>query len=316
MTTTIDAPVNINQNPSKYTNCSERCSFSFNYANSSTIIKNKGTYLKFKYEQGSDMNVKYNNVNLGVQDVRLYIPSLNNYNGEETMGELIVHHVDLEGKGLNILVCVPISTSFAKSKANHYMNSIIDHIPSVNDQSTINHVFSLNDFIKHVPFYTLKTSLPYSPYNGEYTMIVMDKKKGGIVLSDANIKKLKKVMNIEASRTTPTNPNNDLVFYNKTGATNPDTTDSSTDDIWIDCNPTGDSLISYDQLTDQPDIPFTEKITKFFQEYRWILDVLISFSVLIVMYIIYRGLKKADVIAMGAIQSAEKDASAKSTSST
>ena len=70
--------------------CDLKCSYSFNYNNSSCIATNRGDYISLSYDKSSKPPVTYNTTNYDVQEVRIYIPSLHSYSGSKSDGELII----------------------------------------------------------------------------------------------------------------------------------------------------------------------------------------------------------------------------------
>ena len=90
------APIDISL--SKITGkCDYKCSFSFQYNNSSCIATNRGDYLSLSYDKSSSPPVLYNTAGYDVQEVRIYIPSLHSYNDSKTDGELIIVHTSNTG---------------------------------------------------------------------------------------------------------------------------------------------------------------------------------------------------------------------------
>ena len=92
-------------------NCNEKCSLSFKYQASNCTVTNKGNYLSIGYEH-NDSQVIYNNSNYKVEDVRLYSPSVNKFNGSRADAEMIVLHKNNRNEYL--AVCVPIKKSNVK----------------------------------------------------------------------------------------------------------------------------------------------------------------------------------------------------------
>ena len=77
------APIDISL--SKITGkCDYKCSYSFNYNNSSCVATNRREYLKLSYDKSSSPPVLYNSSGYDVEEIRLYIPSLHSYSGTKT----------------------------------------------------------------------------------------------------------------------------------------------------------------------------------------------------------------------------------------
>lgn len=301
----LNAPLNIPVDElGSFPTCNESCAYSFDYGSSTTSVKHTENYFTFKYEKSNSIKATYNNTQLQVHDVRLYSPSLTAYNGESTDFELLIHHIDTQGKGLNVLVSVPIRVqeSAPRSNALTYLNSIVNNLPTQEAQTddeftVINQQFSLNDFVPYQPYVFAKTRLPYPPNNGEYNSIYFLSANSPII-SKTVADKLKSILSSstnEPERTVPSVSSGEI-FYNNIGANHPDEA-TGDDDIWIDCQPTGDSLISEDELAREqgltpPDIPFQERVAKFFEEHEWLFWTLISFvGILFMMLLFYVGKK-------------------------
>ena len=85
------APIDISM--SKITGkCDLKCSYSFNYNNSSCVATNRGDYISILYDKSTAPPVLYNATGYDVQEIRLYAPSLHSYNDSKTDGELIIIH--------------------------------------------------------------------------------------------------------------------------------------------------------------------------------------------------------------------------------
>lgn len=310
---TIQAPIEIDQtDTSKYNACSTSCSYSYNYATSATVITNKDDYIKFDYDNTSDAKIMFNSIPMRVQEVRLYNGSLTKYTDADVKAELIIHHVDMNDSGTNLLVHIPItSTSESiQSNANDYMKSIISNIPTRNDQTNnLNYVLQLNDFVLERSFFVANTTLPYSPGGGEYTSIYFDAINHSIKLEDTLTNELEKALS--KSEPTTTTANTDDILYNSVGAHDLNKSNPNDDDIYIDCKPTGDALIPLDELQQEEgitpdDVPFSQKIIEFYNKYEWIVVTLLSFLGLILTIIFFRVVRKGFTTLEEAAEAAEQ----------
>lgn len=299
----LNAPLNIPVDElGSFPICNESCAYSFDYGSSTTDVKHTENYFTFKYEISNSIKATYNNIQLQVQEIRLYHRSLTAYNGESTDFELLIHHIDTQNLGMNVLVSVPIRVqeSAPRSKSLTYLESIVDHLPteaSTSSRTSINVPLSLNDFVPYQPYVVAETTFPYPPNNGECTCIYFLPSNSPII-SRTVADKLTTVLSSSTEQPERTVPSVDSgeMFYNNVGANHPDQA-TGDDDIWIDCQPTGDTLISEDELAREqgltpPDIPFRDRATKFFEEHEWIFWTLISFvGILFMMLLFYVGKK-------------------------
>jgi carbonic anhydrase len=251
-----NAPINIiNNEKSRSLTCSMKCNYVPNYANSPTSVKNNGNYLSFSYDNST---CKYNAKTFSVREIRLYHPSLHEYDGERANAELIIVH---SYASEFLLVCVPIIIGGATSSASLAFSKIMPKIKSlkINDPPTsiptIN--FNLTNFVPNVPFYSYKGTAPYAPEcNTEkqnYNYVVFTKSNGGFLnMNSKDFTTLTKTMSVTSY------PSNDApgavvksgteYFYNKNGPASSLTFNN--DDIYIDCSPTSES--KEEVLTDVP----------------------------------------------------------------
>jgi len=293
---TIQAPIEIDQtNPSQYNACSTSCSYSYNYATSKTVITKQDDYIKFDYDNTSDTKIMFNSIPMRVQEVRLYNGSLTKYTDADVKAELIIHHVDMNDSGTNLLVYVPITSTSEpiQSNANEYMKSVVSSIPLRDNQTTdLNRVLQLNDFILERSFFVANTTLPYSPGGGEYNSLYFDAINHSIKFEEGVINSIQEALNKSEPEGT-TKANTDDILYNSVGAHDLNKSNPNDDDIYIDCRPTGDSLIPLDELQQEEgitpdDVPFTKKVMEFFKKYEWIEYFLLSFLGIIFSYFFYR----------------------------
>lgn len=156
--------------------CKGECSYQYNYNNnSSAIITNNGTYLDIKVDGNN--NIKFNGFKVGVNDVRLYQPSLHLFNGKQADAELIISH---SGYNHTILSCIPIVVGDGKGKTNNFFSQIVPHISpkTTKDASTKDSInvsnWSLNDVVPVGTFYFYVGKYPYEPCNGKVSAIVFD----------------------------------------------------------------------------------------------------------------------------------------------
>jgi carbonic anhydrase len=301
------APVKVNLlNPYDFQEIEKKTGsqYEYNYATSSTIVEKQDTYLKFDFDS-KDAEIKFGEVEFEVQEVRLYRGSLTEYEGANVAAEMIIHHVEKNG-GKNLLVHIPIvfTKETVGSSSNDYLKNTLPHIqeqdPSSSDSNkiTINETLELNNFVKQRPFFLTSTTLPYPPFNGDNYTIFFSPNLNPILIDQS----VKTILNnlLGEPEVSHTALDDSLILYNKTGSINLSKSDGDTDDIYIDCSPTGDTLIPLDELQKQkglqPDLSFTERVQKFFQDNPVVREVLIfiaSIIGLIISYYIFKYFKSA-----------------------
>ena len=228
------APINITTNYKS--TCDRLCKFNYDYPQSSCSVLNNGSYLKIGYENSSTPSVIFNNVEMSVDVIRLYRPSLHQYNGNNADAELIIKHI---GNGSNVLVCVPISISASKTSSSDLLDTILSNTlskaPNQGESTQINiKNFTLNDFVPTASFYSYKGTLPYDPCSGSYNYVVFDK-RDGCQISTTGFSNLSKLISKQTSQIKTTE-----FFYNKTGSAEGLNTTDLGDGYYLECDAAGD----------------------------------------------------------------------------
>ena len=231
------APINISSKG--YTDdCSLKCLYKYDYPSiPSTTLTNEGNHLAISYDK---VSINYNNNDLLVHGVRIYRPSLHTFNGAHADGEMVITHM---GRGVSLLVCIPIVISSNKSEASQTLKFLVEQsasrTPNAGEKAVVAvKNFSLNTFIpRNKSFFSYQATLPYSPCNGTHQYVVFMPENSPVFISADTMALLKKII-IEHDSTIK--PEIDY-FYNKRGAIFVDPNTDGTDDIYIDCQPTGSS---------------------------------------------------------------------------
>tara|TARA_B100001559_G_C16484184_1_gene615197 strand:+ start:874 stop:1860 length:987 start_codon:yes stop_codon:yes gene_type:complete len=135
---------------SKAVPCKSRCNFYYNFNPCPCVLHNKGSYLAITSCKGSH-SLEYNKVDLNVQSVKLYFPSLNKYNDRNYEGEIIIH---LVGGGQNIQMCIPVRRSTNTTTMSYlWFNKFHSQTPTNNQKRTVNvSNFTLNNIIPRAGF--------------------------------------------------------------------------------------------------------------------------------------------------------------------
>lgn len=228
------APINITQNYKS--TCDRLCKFNYEYPQSNLSVLNQGSYLKIGYENSSTPSVIFNNVEMSVDEIRLYRPSLHQYNGNNADAELIIKHI---GNGSNVLVCIPISISASKTASSDLLDTILSNTlskaPNQGESTQINITnFTLNDFVPTASFYSYKGTLPYDPCSGSYNYVVFDKRDGAQI-STTGFSNLSKLISKQTSQI-----KTNQFFYNKTGSAEGLSTTDLGDGYYLECDAAGD----------------------------------------------------------------------------
>jgi hypothetical protein len=240
------SPININL--SDITGkCDYKCAYNFNYNNSSCLATNRGDYLSLSYDNSSSHPVVYNASNYDVKEIRLYTPSLHSYSGTKTDGELIIIHNPITG-AVPLLVCIPINSNNSSSISSLLFQTIVDTVansaPADGESTTValgNQQFNLNDFVPKKPFFSYSATEPYQPCSTNVNLIVYDSLTVSLDIMPDTLIKLQSIIQ-QNQYDIKTGPN---LFYNEKGPNI-----SSGGDIYIDCQPVGESEETVEIITD------------------------------------------------------------------
>ena len=230
-----NAPIDINFNPSG--TCDLKCEYKFNYSNTSIVAQNNGDYLLLKYQNSSVPPVLYNGEAYSVDEIRIYAPSLHTYSGSRADAEILISH---SSGSKNLIVSVPLRISAIKSKSSKFFDLLVENVvnlaskPSQNVMIN-NTLLSLNDFIPEKKYYSYNGTLPYLPCNGKYDYVVFNVNDEAFsTISSSALQKFKSVISV-SSITTKNNK-----FFASTKPAKMGTGPDEEDDIYIECNPTGE----------------------------------------------------------------------------
>ena len=231
--------------------CDSKCDYSFKYQTSSCSVTNNGTYISIAYDGGNDTPVKYNSHGYNVVEFRIYAPSAHTYMGTRAPAEIVIIHSPVSG-GNNLIVSIPVRNDEIgiTSKGSVLIDSIIKGTAtkalSNNETATLNLIkpFTLNDIVPRKTFYSYTG--PDTFYNCAQTVdyIVFTPLVSNISLSKQSINILYKI--ISPSGISAKQPSQSVqLFINENGPSNSNTDD----DIYIDCQPVGQSEDNKDIVT-------------------------------------------------------------------
>ena len=228
--------------------CDYKCAYNFNYNNSSCIATNRGDYLSLSYDNSSTHPVIYNASNYDVNEIRLYTPSLHSYSGSKTDGELIIIHNPITG-AVPLLTCIPIKSNNNSSVSSLLFKTIVDNVansaPADGETTTVslgNQQFNLNDLVPKKPFFAYSATEPYQPCSTNVNLLVYDSLTVSLDIMPDTLTKLQSIIQ-NNSYDIKTGPN---LFYNEKGPN----INSGGGDIYIDCQPVGESDETTEIITD------------------------------------------------------------------
>ena len=230
------APIDINRS-AVVGKCDLKCEFSFQYNDSSCIATNRGDYISLSYETSSPPPVTYNSSAYNVKEVRIYSPSLHSFNGTKSDGEMIIVHNTTSG-AIPLLVCVPIkisnSATIGSKNLSTIINTVATNAPAETEQTTVNiSRFNLNAFVPRKPFFSYSASEPYQPCSSNKNEYIVFSSENAIEVTEKVMTSLHHVIteNVYDIKTGPG------LFFNEKGPS----TAGGSDQIYIDCQPVGES---------------------------------------------------------------------------
>lgn len=230
------APINITDKPNG--SCNLKCKYTFKYKDTTTVLKNKKFYLSLTHERSYPAPVKYNDFDFNVDEIRMYSPSLHSYNGNKTDAELIIRHSSING-GL-LFVCIPVVKTEQTNNSTAFFEHIISNAnlyAKTDDESTvIKQPMNLNIFVPTTKYYSYNGTLPYPPCTGDHSFVVFSKndKNAFTMINTTSLIALKKII-LETNFPVKTGD-----FFVNTEGANDNITNTTTDDIYIDCSPVDD----------------------------------------------------------------------------
>lgn len=239
-----NAPIDISMSAVKG-KCDLKCSYSFNYNNSSCVATNRGDYISISYDKSSSPPVLYNASGYDVNEIRLYIPSLHSYNNSKTDGELIIVHTSNTGT-IPLLVCIPIKSNNSSSISSMFFKTLIDTMsssaPSDGETTSINvPKFNLSLFVPKKSFFSYTATEPYQPCSSNVDLVVFAPLQASLDINSDTLKQMEKIV-----KSNPYDmkkgPN---LFYNEKGSKN---IGSNNGEIYIDCQPVGQSEDTIDVI--------------------------------------------------------------------
>ena len=238
------APVNI-VHRGDLDSCSLKCAYQYHYGLSSANIENKGDYLNIAYDSNNETYpVNFNSEVYSAKEIRLYQPSLHQWDGKQAEGELvIVHTTCLPNSNQSeckpsLLVCIPLKSGASANDAAEILDRIVSQamnlVPARGETATVNLPipFTLNKFIPRKPFYSYSGVSPIDNCSNTCHFVVF-KEQDAIAVDAVNLVKL----HIEH---TPMPIKNTQFYYNEKGPTGLRESKGK-DEIYIDCQPTDSS---------------------------------------------------------------------------
>ena len=224
MNSFLSHTMNIVNNPPPQ-KCYEKCLYSFNYpqSNNCTITNVDKQYLNLDYNYSSTKNpVSFNNVEYIVSNIRIYFPSLHNFNDNSASGEIIIYHTSTNGNKLNVCVPLNVNAGIPCPLLNNILNEIISHQITDNQSHdlSLDQEYTINSFVKYAPYYYY--------IDDDKTNYIVYGINDGILITDNILNSIKLII----SKPYQQLPYISELNYNEKGPYN-----NIGDEIYIDCQP-------------------------------------------------------------------------------
>ena len=266
-----------NINTSTPFRCEGKCAFSFSY-NTAYIDKIENAqeiYLSFAIEQNQAGMAKFNSASYTPKEVRVYQPSLHTYNrSTRAAAEVIVVHESITG-GL-LYVCSPLAIGGSAGRLDGIIAQCAARVPTTK-QVALRRRIDIGDFVHDSPFYTYSGScgtryVVYAPPNtATYS------KSSSDILADILPKR---VIMATVQRSVEVNP------------AGPIGVEGGSSDIYIECNPTGESGESISTPFSAASSGSVYSLDGI-QNYGWIFTSFIAAIIMIVLWAAFGRLMRA-----------------------
>jgi hypothetical protein len=192
-------------------------------------VKNAADQLLITYDGESD--VMFNSVNYNPVEVRIFKPSIHQFDGTKADAEIVIVH---KGSNGGLLLCIPLltSTDANASTATNLLNDIIKNSPGTDQTTSLNlSEFNLNFIIPKSSYFSYTGTLPYNCDKTEYNYVVFPKNSLKV-----DNKTMKHLGNLIHDSYIPIHERK--CYFNEMGTkTNGFSGDGQ---IYIDCQPTGE----------------------------------------------------------------------------
>lgn len=227
--------------------CEKKCEYSFQYPTTNLIARNKGEYISYRPGPQREPPVMYNADKYNVKEMRLYQPALHSFGGDKPDAELIIEHVNTTGSG-KLAVCIPVkkTSSDQTTTLDELVVRVAKFAPTKggNAGEISLPFFSFTYFVPTKPYYSYRGNMPGS--NEEYDFIIFDK-ENAVPISELGHRSLLKLIQknnhnlLGRKEGFTSNQKDSKVYFNEKGAKKTVGGLNGDDDIYIECQPTGDS---------------------------------------------------------------------------
>ena len=215
--------------------CNLKCSYSFQYSNSTCVANNIGRGIVLSYDESNVPPVTYNGNKYKVSEVNISTNVYFLFNGKPPKGIINIGHTPILG-GARMNVMIPIVSGNSSMPSSNILTQIINQTanlaPKSGNKSVISvENYNLNNIVPKKPFYSFNISDP-----GGGTETIAYGIENAITIDADTIAKLNSIVKGETFIFKTTGWGLGKIFYNPKGP-NSSGSSSGTDDIYIDCQP-------------------------------------------------------------------------------
>ena len=235
---TSDSPINISTT-ANVLSCEIFCAYMHQYKDSACTVTQFPTYLKLSYDATTSAAVTFNKEGYNVREINIYAPSIHTYNGSPADAEMLIIH---DGAGKKLIVSIPLVQSNGAAKSATILDNIITKFSSTFDKTKTNDSqlvnvpnYNLENFIPSAPYFFYMGGAPFSPCDGQYSFLVFDKTKSPVTISSATLATLTGLITPSGIKAVARSD----YYYNSSGP-NVKPGSGKKDEIYIECNPTGE----------------------------------------------------------------------------
>ena len=234
-----DSPINISTT-ANVLSCEVFCSYMHQYKDSACTATYYPDHIKLSYDATTSAAVTFNNEGYNVREVNIYAPSVHAYNGSSADAEMLIIH---DGAGKKLIVSVPLVQSNNTAASAKILDDIIGKFSSTvdktktNDSQLINvQNYNMENFIPSSPYYFYMGGAPFSPCDGQYNYVVFDKTKSPVTIGGDTLKTLTGLIQPSGIKAVSRSD----YYYNSSGPNVKPGSRGNKDEIYIECNPTGE----------------------------------------------------------------------------
>lgn len=234
-----DSPINISTT-ANVLSCQVFCSYMHQYKDSACTATYFPDHIRLSYDATTSASVIFNNEGYNVREVNLYAPSIHTYNGSSADAEMLIIH---DGAGKKLIVSIPLVQSNNTAASAKILDDIIGKFSSTvdktktNDSQLINvQNYNMENFIPNSPYYFYMGGAPFSPCDGQYSFVVFDKTKSPVTIGSDTLKTLTGLIQPSGIKAITRSD----YYFNSSGPNAKPGSNGNQDEIYIECNPTGE----------------------------------------------------------------------------